>query len=55
MEKLIRRVVPAVLVGGVVAGGYYGYQENTLNIRGTIQREELKQRVKVSNEKNHAT
>lgn len=51
MEKLIRRVVPAVLVGGVVAGGYYGYQENTLNIRGTIQREELKQRVKVSNEK----
>lgn len=51
MGKLIRRVVPAVLVGGVVAGGYYGYQENTLNIRGTIQREELKQRVKVSNEK----
>ena len=24
MGKLIRRVVPAVLVGGVVAGGYYG-------------------------------
>ncbi|WP_237667663.1 class A sortase [Weissella confusa] len=51
MSKLIRRVVPAVLVGGVVAGGYYGYQENTLNILGTIQHEELKQRVKVSNEK----